>query len=102
MGRERDELDAIYSTARWKKCRQYVLIRDNYLCQECLRRGIITQANTVHHIIALRDDISQAFDASNLETICLSCHNKEHPERSGGDKKQQKKSHVVKFYSNNE
>lgn len=102
VARERDELDKIYHTARWKKARKTVLIRDSYLCQECLRRGLIIQANIVHHIIPLRDDINKAFDLDNLESICPACHNKEHPERSGGKKKNNNKTNIYKFYSNNE
>jgi 5-methylcytosine-specific restriction endonuclease McrA len=63
---------------------------------------LITEANTVHHIIALRDDPSRAFDLDNLETICLECHNREHPERSGGEKKKKRNENVFKFYGNNE
>lgn len=102
MPRQRDELDQIYNTSRWKRARKTVLIRDHYLCQECKRRGLITQSNTVHHIVPLRDDLSKAFDLSNLETICVPCHNKEHPERSGGHKKERKRVEVYKFYANND
>ncbi|AZV88280.1 endonuclease [Bacillus amyloliquefaciens] len=102
MARQRNELDKIYNTARWKRVRKVVLIRDGYLCCECRRRGLITEANTVHHIIALRDDPSRAFDLDNLETICLECHNREHPERSGGEKKKKRNENVFKFYGNNE
>ncbi|SLB70330.1 Uncharacterised protein [Mycobacteroides abscessus subsp. massiliense] len=34
MARQRDELDKIYNTARWKRIRKVVLIRDGYLCCE--------------------------------------------------------------------
>jgi 5-methylcytosine-specific restriction protein A len=102
MPRQRDELDKIYNTARWKKARKTVLIRDYYLCQECKRRGLIVQGNTVHHIVALRDDISKAFELANLETICIACHNKEHPERGGGQQKKKRSTKVYKFYGNND
>ncbi|MED1206159.1 HNH endonuclease [Heyndrickxia acidicola] len=102
MARERDELDKIYNTARWKKARKTALVRDNYLCQECLRRGLITQGNTVHHIIPLREDFSKAFELDNLETICMECHNREHPEKSGGKKKVKNSPEVYKFYGNND
>ncbi|AVI30949.1 MULTISPECIES: HNH endonuclease [Bacillus subtilis group] len=101
MPRKRDELDKIYNTARWKRVRKAVLNRDGYLCCECKRRGLITNGNTVHHIIALRDDPSKAFEINNLETICLECHNKEHPEKGGGEKKKRSEN-VFKFYGNNE
>ncbi|MCH4175899.1 MAG: HNH endonuclease [Streptococcaceae bacterium] len=100
--RERDEIDKLYKTTRWKKLRIVVIRRDFGLCQECKRRGIITKGRIIHHKIEARDDLSKFWDIDNLEVICDSCHNKEHPERSGGVKKKKNKVKVVKFYSNNE
>ncbi|SQC57668.1 HNH endonuclease [Listeria newyorkensis] len=100
--RTRDEIDAIYKTSRWAKTRKTVLARDYYLCQECKRRGIIKQGNTVHHIIELREDTSKAFDLNNLETVCLACHNMEHPEKAGGRRKAKRNPNVIKFYRNND
>lgn len=42
------------------------------------------------------------WDINNLELVCLACHNKEHPERSGGEKKVKTKRKVVKFYATRE
>lgn len=102
MPRQRDAIDALYHTTRWQKCRHVVLIRDDYLCQECKRRGLITPANIVHHIIEARNDLTKFFDLDNLESICTECHNREHPERSGGQPKIKKDKDVYMFYSNNE
>ena len=63
------------------------LERDGYLCQECKKKGIITPANTVHHIKPLRLDQSRALQPSNLEAVCGACHNKLHRERSQSLKK---------------
>ncbi|ASS63842.1 hypothetical protein CHN56_03408 [Bacillus velezensis] len=57
MARQLDELDKIYNTASWKRVRKVVLVRDGYLCCECCHRGLVTEANTVHHSIALRDEV---------------------------------------------
>lgn len=103
MARQRDEIDKLYNTSRWRKhVRPSVLNRDNYRCQECKRRNIRTAANIVHHKIEAREDITLFFDENNLEAICTACHNKEHPERSGGEKKKKTKRKILKFYSNNE
>ncbi|ABQ23670.1 HNH endonuclease [Clostridium kluyveri] len=99
MARPRDEYDNIYKSRRWQRVRKIVLIRDNYLCQPCLRRGLIKEANTVHHIVELRKDLSKAFELDNLESICPACHNKEHPERNGS-KKKKKRRDIYKFYNN--
>jgi len=102
MSRERDEIDKLYKTSRWQKLRRYVISRDYGMCQECKRRGIMTRGNIVHHIIEAREDITKFWDSNNLETICVECHNREHPERSGGQKKVKTKRKVVKFYATNE
>lgn len=68
----------IYDSSKWKKVRELALIRDLFLCQECLRNGIETKGDTVHHKIELSEDITLAFELDNLETICRSCHNKHH------------------------
>ncbi|AAK79860.1 5-methylcytosine-specific restriction endonuclease McrA [Clostridium acetobutylicum] len=100
MARARDDIDKIYKSKRWQKVRKIVLIRDNYLCQECLRHGAITQANTVHHKVELREDLSKAYDIDNLESICPACHNKEHPERNSYRKKMVKRrKDIYKFYN---
>lgn len=93
--------DPFYQSPRWRKARKMVLIRDHYLCQECKRRGLVVKGNTVHHIIERKIDPSKEYDLDNLETVCPACHNKVHPEKSGGERKV-KKQGVVKFYSTNE
>lgn len=74
--------DAFYKSKAWKSLRLEALQRDNYLCVECKKRGIITPAETVHHIKPIRIDSGRAEDLSNLETVCRACHNKLHRERS--------------------
>lgn len=103
---KRDEIDKLYNTGRWRKLRLVILKRDYELCQECMRRGTVNKGNTVHHKVEARDDLDLFWDESNLETICPSCHNREHPERYLGKARDSKKSRnalsVVKFYENNE
>lgn len=98
----RDNIDKLYNTKRWKSLRLVVLNRDYELCQECKRRGTISKGNTVHHIVEAREDLTLFWDIDNLETICPSCHNKEHPDRFGKGKKKKRINHVVKFYENRE
>lgn len=59
--------------------------RDGGLCQECLKDGVITPCNQVHHIVSpFQVGISQAdfdyyaWDMANLEAICQDCHAKIH------------------------
>lgn len=70
-----------YKTAAWRKKRVEILQRDNFECQMCKERGLQTQAQTVHHIVHLRDDKSLALEDSNLISLCNACHNEVHPEK---------------------
>lgn len=82
---------AFYKSAAWLKCREYVLSRDNHLCQQCLKKKKLTTANTVHHIKPLEEAPELALEPDNLESICPSCHNKEHPEKGNRQKEPEKK-----------
>lgn len=82
----------------------FILTRDHYLCQTCLRKGKLSIANTVHHIKPLEDYPELALDEENLESICPSCHNKEHPEKGRGREtpKAPKKVKVIVSKANEE
>jgi 5-methylcytosine-specific restriction endonuclease McrA len=63
-------------THKWRK---QILIRDNYICQEC---GSRDNPLEVHHIIPLRINEEKFMDEDNGITLCTTCHkrtyNKEH------------------------
>ncbi|MBS4750332.1 HNH endonuclease [Carnobacteriaceae bacterium zg-ZUI78] len=61
-------------TTRWKKFRQRILRRDNFLCQESLRFGKSEQAEMVHHIFP----VSEYPELEFVEWNCLSLTNKMH------------------------
>jgi len=88
------EARSFYKSKAWEKCRQYVLVRDNYLCQYCLEKGKLTPADMVHHIEELKDNPEKALDPDNLISLCNTCHNKEHPEK--GKKKEKPISQKIK------
>ncbi len=73
--RDKTSINFYHSTA-WRKLRQHVLIRDNHLCQECLKENHITSAEIVHHIIEIKDDPSLSLRADNCISLCKACHNK--------------------------
>ena len=108
MRRYKTNYNQFYHSKEWKKLRRKALERDNYLCIECKKKGIITPANTVHHIKPLRIDDSRALQLSNLETVCGACHNKLHRERSQTLKKKnaniknQKSKNIMVFGPNPE
>lgn len=63
-----------YVKRPWRHCRRLALQRDNYLCQDCLARNIITTATEVHHIIPLEERPDLALTLSNLRSLCYDCH----------------------------
>ena len=61
----------------WKR------IRDRYaeqhpLCERCLEDGRLTPVDEVHHILPVSK--GGTHEASNLMSLCRSCHNKIHHE----------------------
>jgi len=54
------------------------LIRDDYMCQSCLKNNKIKKADVVHHIKELEDYPELGLTLSNLESLCHKCHNKHH------------------------
>lgn len=85
-------MENFYKSAKWIAKRKKILRRDNYQCQECRKYGKLTQAVYVHHIKHLEDYPDLALVDSNLESVCLPCHNKLHPEK-GTKSLQQKRGY---------
>lgn len=71
-----------YKSLRWKRKREHVLRRDNYICQWCRRYGKTVEASTVHHIKHVDECPELAFTDDNLISLCTGCHNKAHPEKA--------------------
>lgn len=73
-----------YKTAAWARLRLWQLKREP-LCRFCKRKGIVTEANTVDHIIPHKGDMDKFFDKSNLCSLCKQCHSsiKQRMEKSG-------------------
>ncbi|HCF71988.1 MAG TPA: HNH endonuclease [Syntrophomonas sp.] len=69
---------SFYKSRAWQAARRRALIRDHYLCQDCLKEGRITQADTVHHRVEISKDWSKRLDIDNLISLCASCHNAHH------------------------
>ena len=58
--------------AAWVKLRKQAIIRDNGLCQPCLRRGRATPHRDVDHIKPKAKGGKDHID--NLQCICAECH----------------------------
>ena len=86
---KRKSRDSRYDSALWRKIRKQVLIRDKYLCQQCLREGMHTAVcqkkmdHAVDHIKPVKDG-GKFFDMSNLETLCRAHHEQKSTRTSRG------------------
>lgn len=80
------EVEAFYTSWKWRKCRKAFYEFKGGLCERCLKRGIIQtgskdQPLEVHHKIPLNaqnvknPDIALGW--ANLELLCKQCHDKE-------------------------
>lgn len=87
------EVNPFYKSKAWRQLRAQVLLRDKYLCQDCLaarRRGStapIRTATVVHHLQPLSECPEKGMDMDNLISLCEVCHNRRHPEKGGGNAK---------------
>lgn len=88
--------NALYSTPRWKSVRFLAKRRDGFKCVLCGAVGRLE----VDHKKPLRDHPELAFDLSNLQTLCVSCHaRKTRIEVGLGDMKPDRKAWADLIYS---
>lgn len=97
-----ENVDLFYQSSEWRSFRIRILIRDKYRCMPCWRNEELTIANTVHHLKPIREYPELALDEENCESICPTCHNKEHPHRNKQEKPISSKLKVVKESGNPE
>ena len=75
--RRRNEGDAYYATARWRKLRRMVLARQP-LCADPFgvhaMLGEIVPATEVDHIVPVREGGENSLE--NLQALCASCHSR--------------------------
>ena len=84
-----NRLSEFYTSRRWRKVRAISFEQYNYECQECKRNGKLTllahpgtepRAGEVkgigHHRKPLRQYPELALTVSNIEPVCMNCHNK--------------------------
>ena len=57
-------------TARWRRLRRKILVRDGWECQAC---GKLLGMAQVDHIKPVFQG-GAAFDPENLQVLCVSCH----------------------------
>lgn len=68
----------VLDTAALKSFKIEILKRDNYTCQHCGDRNRVGRGSRinleVHHIIAISENHTLAFDPGNAVTLCRKCH----------------------------
>lgn len=73
---------SFYKSKAWQQCRLSYISSVNGLCERCLERGRYTPGYIVHHVIYITpdniNDPEVTLNHSNLEYLCLPCHNREH------------------------
>jgi 5-methylcytosine-specific restriction enzyme A len=80
--RQRDrEAKKFYNSAPWLSLRLSKL-REDPLCQVCLRTDRYVAASHAHHIVPIRVNPDLALDIDNLESLCHSCHSRHHASES--------------------
>ena len=95
---ERDkEAIKFYNSKTWKDCRLLALIRDYYICQDCLKDRTITAYDVVDHIKPMKQYPELALVVSNLRSLCHKHHN-----RKDMDEKISKKINIIDFEMNPE
>lgn len=60
--------EPFYLTKTWRAVRKQILLRDNFLCVICKRKG-----NEVDHIKPIKEG-GDRYAHSNLQTLCKACH----------------------------
>jgi 5-methylcytosine-specific restriction endonuclease McrA len=74
--------ERFYKSKTWQRTRAMIWSRDKGLCQDCLKKGIVKEAEEVHHIEELTPDNIDipeiTLNPSNLISLCRDCHAKRH------------------------
>lgn len=79
----------IYSSHQWRKLSEAIRQKEP-LCRQCKKEGIRTAAKVVDHITPINQG-GAAYDESNLQPLCSTCHQR----KSGSERHSQPDS----FYS---
>lgn len=74
------DIDAFYKDPEWINTREYILIKYHYrdLWDYFINNDDTKVANTVHHIVEVKDDYSLILDESNLFPVRPKSHMKIH------------------------
>jgi 5-methylcytosine-specific restriction enzyme A len=68
-----DKPDPFYVSGIWRRKRA-IILRTEPLCRICRKSNTLTTATVVDHIIPIRQGGAK-LDPSNLQPLCVTCHN---------------------------
>jgi len=63
-----------YKTARWRRLRMEVFVRDLFKCSACPRIEADTSQLVCDHILPHRGSEALFWELNNLQTLCKRCH----------------------------
>lgn len=67
--------DRFYSGKQWHRVRTKALMRDQYHCRFCGKDASGKGNAHVDHIVRRKEAPHLAYELSNLQTLCIRCHN---------------------------
>lgn len=78
------EATGFYKSQAWKQTSKDYKRSVGYLCERCMKRGIIATADIVHHRVPLTmetvNDLNLSLNWDNLQALCRKCHGEVHKE----------------------
>lgn len=78
----KDYARSFYKSTEWDRCRAAYIRSVGGLCERCRAAGVIRAGVIVHHKQYIDPENIHnpgiTLQHSNLELLCLECHNKEH------------------------
>ena len=80
-----EEAARFYKSMAWRNCRDTFIKSKGGLCERCLKKGLYTPGEIVHHRVYIShdniDDPDILLNWNNLELLCRKCHSQEHDRR---------------------
>lgn len=77
-----EDRQSFYRSDEWRKIRLIKLAQDP-LCEDCKKKGELTPAVAVDHIVDLKDSPWLCLVLSNLRSLCVSCHSRKTVQSQG-------------------
>lgn len=65
-----------YNSREWKELSKIKKAKEDYLCEECRKKGKIVAGKEVHHIVPIAKNWDLRLDYKNLQLLCSECHRK--------------------------